>query len=654
MGLPLVSFKDYSIRLKLGIVLIFFVIIALFNLFSVSYYLKKQKSDATAIDVVGRQRMLTVRIAFLSEILQKQYKENIATELQKTIEQANTSFYAIKHGGLAPEVNSEIPLPPAPAIITPLLLEVEDLWKKYKEHASHILETHNETSETSLTFIEANAGELVRKYIALVKIYVTQSQEKQESFEHFLVLLFTANLILVGCAFLVTEKYIRKPILTLQSDVERLSSGDLSHLVSLPGKDEVGLTAQNLHRLSDFMKTASLFAVKIGHGEFDSSFTMASDKDQLGQSLLTMRDQLHTVAEEEKKRKWANEGITQATEIIQTYRENFQQLGDKLLVFLTHYLEANQSALFVTQNESNEEEMYLTLASCFAWGRKKHHQKHIQIDEGLTGQVLREKCTYYLTEVPDDYIEIGSGLGHATPNCILIVPLKLDEMVLGVLEIAAFKEIEPYKVQFIEKLAESLALSISTFRTTARTLELLQQSQQQAEELKAQEEEIRQNMEELQATQEQALLLMKEEKEQRKYLDWEIKTYKDVLGTTGIWAELDPQGVITDCNQMLVETTKFTKEELVGKPYVYLWSKETIDQLGTSYQENLQAGEPFQAIIRNRTSDGKGYWAESSLSPIRNNQGDILKYILIEVPSIHNSIQRISLSSIQTTNPYSF
>ncbi|MEJ0033991.1 MAG: hypothetical protein WDO15_28315 [Bacteroidota bacterium] len=87
----------------------------------------------------------------------------------------------------------------------------------------------------------------------------------------------------------------------------------------------------------------------------------------------------------------------------------------------------------------------------------------------------------------------------------MVVPLRLDEQIFGAVELASFQPIEPYHIEFVEKVGQSIASTISSAKTSAHTKHLLEQAQQMTEEMRAQEEEMRQNMEELQATQEQLI-----------------------------------------------------------------------------------------------------------------------------------------------------
>jgi transcriptional regulator with GAF, ATPase, and Fis domain len=85
----------------------------------------------------------------------------------------------------------------------------------------------------------------------------------------------------------------------------------------------------------------------------------------------------------------------------------------------------------------------------------------------------------------------------------MIIPLKNNGEVMGVIEIAAFKSFDKHVRDFLEKIAESLASTLASAKIHDRTRTLLERTQQQAEEMRSQEEEMRQNMEEMQATQEE-------------------------------------------------------------------------------------------------------------------------------------------------------
>ena len=167
-----------------------------------------------------------------------------------------------------------------------------------------------------------------------------------------------------------------------------------------------------------------------------------------------------------------------------------------------NYVGANQGGLFIM--EEGDDEKILELKAMFAYSRQKFNEKRIELGVGLIGQVALEKKTRYMTEIPNSYLEITSGLGGSNAKNIIIIPLQIDEKIFGVIEIASFKEILEHQREFLEKAAGTIASSISGLQSAIKTQELLEKSQQQAEEMAAQEEEMRQNMEELQATQEES------------------------------------------------------------------------------------------------------------------------------------------------------
>jgi signal transduction protein with GAF and PtsI domain len=210
---------------------------------------------------------------------------------------------------------------------------------------------------------------------------------------------------------------------------------------------------------------------------------------------------LRVVKEEDQKRNWTTDGLARFVEVLRSNKK-IDALVHDITKNLVNLLQANQGAIFVL-NDSETGDQYLEMMACYAFNRTKYLTKKVSLGEGLIGQTFLERQTIYLKEVPDDFVRITSGLGEANPRNLLIVPLKVNEDVVGIVELASFKTFQPHEIAFVEKIGENIAHTILSFRTNEHTQRLLDESHQQAENLRAQEEELRQNQEELQATQEE-------------------------------------------------------------------------------------------------------------------------------------------------------
>jgi hypothetical protein len=202
----------------------------------------------------------------------------------------------------------------------------------------------------------------------------------------------------------------------------------------------------------------------------------------------------------EEKQIWVSKGIADISNIFR--QDDDVNIYGKLITEIVKYINANQGGIYLIKEDANDEE-YLELISCYAYDRQKFTNKRIAIGQGLIGQCFLEKETIILKDIPTEYVTITSGLGEALPTFIAIIPLKQENKIVGVMEFALFRELEQYKIEFLNKLGESIASFVSANSLNSQTKILLEQSQLQAEQLKAQEEEMRQNMEEMQATQEE-------------------------------------------------------------------------------------------------------------------------------------------------------
>jgi len=283
------------------------------------------------------------------------------------------------------------------------------------------------------------------------------------------------------------------------------------------------MEAENKKRLTDQVTAvASLthFIEAISAGDYSVDININSDGDNtLNTTLLSMRDKLRSNAEEDRRRNWATSGLAQIGELLRASGTTTTDLLDNIIRFAVKYTRSNQGGLFLV-NDDNESDRFLELVACYAFERKKFLTKKVGLGEGLVGQCFLEGERIYLLEVPAEYVTITSGLGGSTPNALLIVPLKVNEKIYGVLELATFGRYQDFEIELVEKLAESIASTISAVRVNESTRILLEKTQQQAEEMRSQEEEMRQNMEELEATQEE---MRRKEKHIQSMLDGEKK-----------------------------------------------------------------------------------------------------------------------------------
>jgi methyl-accepting chemotaxis protein len=123
-------------------------------------------------------------------------------------------------------------------------------------------------------------------------------------------------------------------------------------------------------------------------------------------------------------------------------------------------VDAGQGAFYRVIDESGKRKVELKSGYALSIGESTVIK--YEIGEGLIGQSAASGNTLYVDDVPDGYIKIVSGLGSASPKHLLIVPVKKNNQVLGILELASFTAITEDQRKFVEESAQLLADKIDT------------------------------------------------------------------------------------------------------------------------------------------------------------------------------------------------
>lgn len=140
-----------------------------------------------------------------------------------------------------------------------------------------------------------------------------------------------------------------------------------------------------------------------------------------------------------------------------------KKILNKVLWTVSKDLEASQAAIY--QTTEGDEKRFIELIATFAYSVPDSEVIRFEFGEGLAGQVAKEGRVFNIKDVPEGYIKVLSGLGNASPNHLIILPISNDENVLGVMEIASFKAFDQETEKFLEKLSNRMAEKLVSKKT---------------------------------------------------------------------------------------------------------------------------------------------------------------------------------------------
>lgn len=461
----------------------------------------------------------------------------------------------------------------------------------------------------------------IDSYGAYLGISVNKSEVLESLSQNKFVLIFVV--IFASIIFFLTITFVLKPVIRLLKQItesaKRLSRGENPEKITFAQSNELGQITESINNLIDNLKHKADFANEIAKNNLDAEFNALGEQDVLGTSLLNMRQSLKLANIEEGKRKtedelrnWTTAGLAMFGDILRQNNNNLAKLADNVIQNLVNYLKANQGGLFI-YNDDDPEFKHLELLSAFAFNRKKFFEKRIALGEGLVGTCAVEKETIHLKEIPTEYIRITSGLGEAVPTSLLIVPLKLEDSIFGAIEIASFNDFKGDEIEFVEKIGVSISSTLSSVKNNIRTNQLLEQSQQQREEMAAQEEEMRQNMEEMQATQEEMA---------RKSL--EMEGVSAAINEALLYCELNDDGSISNPNNNILALMGYTRVELEGEPLSELIHSDEKSMFKSTWAE-VMSGSTYKSTMHWVDKNANEFYILASISPAFDEYGSIFK-----------------------------
>ena len=215
-------------------------------------------------------------------------------------------------------------------------------------------------------------------------------------------------------------------------------------------------------------------------------------KDKLNEMIRNLRETTRQNIEQD----WLKTNLERFTRMLQGQRD-LAAVSSMILSELAPLVSAQHGVFYSMTNPADGAEPVLEFQAGYGYEERKHLSTTFRVGEGLVGQCAKEKKRILLTDVPDDYVRINSGLGESRPLNIIVLPVLCEGSVCAVIELASFSPFSDTHQSFLDQLTESIGLVLSTIEASTLRETLLKQSQSLAEELRAQQEELTESNEDL-------------------------------------------------------------------------------------------------------------------------------------------------------------
>ncbi|ANZ41630.1 hybrid sensor histidine kinase/response regulator [Lentzea guizhouensis] len=223
----------------------------------------------------------------------------------------------------------------------------------------------------------------------------------------------------------------------------------------------------------------------------EASGEVAELKDNINSMVGSLRDS--TKANQDQD--WLKSNLARISSLMQG-RRDLAVVAELIMDELTPLVSAQFGAFYLADDAADEQE--LRLISSYGHPDDDSRPTRFRFGQSLVGQAARSRRTIAVDEIAADYVAITSGLGRTAPVNLVVLPIVVEDQVLGVIEVASVHRFTDIHRDFLDQLMETIGVNVNTIIANARTDELLTESQRLAQELQARSGELQARQEELQ------------------------------------------------------------------------------------------------------------------------------------------------------------
>ncbi|MFJ4828561.1 HAMP domain-containing protein [Streptomyces sp. NPDC088747] len=238
-------------------------------------------------------------------------------------------------------------------------------------------------------------------------------------------------------------------------------------------------------------------ASAVAEGDLTRSITVeaSGEVSELKDNINSMVESLRETTRANHEQDWLKTNLARVSGLMQGYRD-LDVVAELIMDELTPLVAAQFGAFYLAEETAHGTE--LRLVGSYGYPDDTDRPSRIPMGRSLVGQAARSRRAITVEELPPGYVTISSGLGSTVPTALVVLPIVVEEQVLGVIELASVTRYTPVHQTFLEQLMETIGVNVSTIVANARTDELLGESQRLTAELQARSEELQVQQDELQ------------------------------------------------------------------------------------------------------------------------------------------------------------
>jgi HAMP domain-containing protein/signal transduction histidine kinase/CheY-like chemotaxis protein len=397
-------------------------------------------------------------------------------------------------------------------------------------------------------------------------------------------------------------------------------------------------------------------ATAVTKGDLTRQITVDAqgELDELKTNINQMIGNLRETTKQNQEQDWLKTNLAKFSRMMQGQKD-LESVSRLIMSELTPLVSAHHGAFFIADRDANSDD--LKLIASYAYRARKHVANRFAPGEGLVGQAALEKQPILLQNVPDDYIQITSGLGEAPPRNIIVLPILFEGGVKAVIELASFLPFSQIHQTFLDQLTESIGVVLNMIQANMRTEELLEQSQKLTQELQSQSEELRTQQDDLKKsnveleqqakTLRQSEELLKEQQEELQQVNEELEEKASLLAEQNSKVEQKNREVesarqaLEEKAQQLALSSKYKSEFLANMSHELRTPLNSLLILAKLLQENKDKNLSKKQVEFAQTIYSSG-------SDLLNLINDILDLSKVEAGKMEISPTDMPLSEMES------